>query len=247
MIAVLFSAVCAASWAYLAFKEARNVGRQMNSISVIGKAETFLRPDIATFTFSVVVDEPDAVAAQGKAAQISNDILAYLKSQGVEEKDIKTVNYSLNPKYEYETQVCTAGWCPPGKQILKGYTVDQSMSVKVRKVDTAGDLIGGVGGKGATNISGLSFTVDDTDVAKEKIRAEAIADGKEKARVLAKELGVHLGKLMSYYENTDNLPMPYYGMGGDAMKSEAAMPIMPQVAPGENKLVSNVTLVYEIR
>ena len=239
--------VSAAAYTYLAYTQAQYVPGSISSISVTGKGEAFVRPDIATFTFSVVVDEKDAVKAQEKAAQIGNDALAYLKAQGVEEKDIKTENYSLNPKYEYETQACTTGWCPPGKQNLVGYTVDETMSVKVRKIDAAGGLIGGVGGKGATNVSGLSFTVDDTDAAKEKVRTEAIADAKTKAQKLASSLGVHLGRLINYSENGNGVPMPMDAYAGGTLKSASMASTPPQIAPGENKIVSNVTLEYEIR
>ena len=110
---------------------------------------------------------------------------------GVEDKDVKTSGYALNPKYRYEQGVCTQWGCPNGKQILEGYTVNQTVTVKVRDTAKAGDLISSVGTKGATNISGLSFTIDDDEKLKREARELAIKDAKENAAKLAEDLGVH--------------------------------------------------------
>jgi uncharacterized protein len=248
LVVLALASVGIVAYTYLAYTQARYMVGNQSSISVSGKSERFVRPDVATFTFSVMAEEKDAVSAQNKSAEASNNIIAFLKEKGIEEKDIKTVNYSLSPKYEYIDAVCNSfGYCPPGKQNLVGYTVDQTVSVKVRKVDTAGDLISGVGGKGATNVSGLTFTVDDPDVVREEVRAEAIKDAKEKAERLADNLGVRLGRLISYYEDS-NSPMPYAnGYGGAMMEKSMDASMAPMLTPGENEIISTVNLIYEIR
>ncbi len=247
MVLVL-AGVGLAMYSYLAYTEAKYIGGEISSISVSGKSETFVRPDIANFTFSVLADEETATAAQEKSAVAINEISAYLKEKGVEEKDIKTVDYNLQPKYEYINELCVQGRpCTPGRQNLVGYTVSQTISVKVRKMEDAGALISGVGDKGATNISGISFTIDDTDAARAQVREEAIADAQVKAERLADSLGVRLGRLMSYSED-GQMPVPYAGYGGVMMeKAMDGMATAPQVTPGENEITSNVTLVYEIR
>ena len=219
-----------------------------NTISVFGEGEAFIVPDMGEFTFSVVSEKPTVAAAQADATTKQNAVAEYLKSAGVEEKDIKTVGYNVYPQYDYETQVCPAGgYCPGGRQVLRGYEVRQTTQVKVRDTEQAGELLSGVGSKGATEVSGLSFTVEDETAIQTEARAEAIIDAKEQAKALARDLGVSLVRIVSFSENTGGYPYPLYektlGMGG---ATDAAAPA-PRIETGENKYTSNVTIVYEIR
>ena len=68
-----------------------------NTISVSGEGEVFAVPDTATFSVTVREKAKEVKDAQDAATKKGNDIIAYLKQGGVEEKDIKTVDYSVNP------------------------------------------------------------------------------------------------------------------------------------------------------
>ena len=218
-----------------------------NTVTVSGEGEVFAVPDIATFTVSVDELKDTVAEAQDVATEKINKVVSYLKAQGIEEKDLKTVNYSVYPEYTYEREVCTQYSCPPGKQILKGYRVNQSLSVKVRDTKKAGELLTGVGKLGVTNVSGLDFTIDDEDALQQEARKKAIDDAKEKAEMLADDLGVTLVRIVNFNESGEQ-PYPIYygkaealGMGG----ADRAVP--PAVPVGENKIVSNVSITYEIR
>lgn len=236
------------AYTYFAFVQARNVARVPVSITVEGKGEMFAKPDIATFSFSVNAREADAAAAQEASATHINAIVAYLTSKGVEEKDIKTTGYYLNPRYEYPDVRCTNYGCPPsGEPKLVGYEVNQSITVKVRKTEDAGTLISGVGAEGATNVGGLSFTIDDEDVLKTEARTIAIKDARAKADELAKSLGVRIVRMNGYWEDQAGGTM--YGYGGDMAVMSAPMmkESSPQVPTGENTITSVVHISYEVR
>ena len=220
-----------------------------NIIVVSGYGEAFAVADIAEFSFTTSSQKPTVAAAQEDATGRINAITAYLKDAGIEEKDIKTIDYSVYPQYDYVQSACQPnGLCPPGRQVLKGYEVRQTTQVKVRDTAKAGELLTGVGGKGATEVSGLNFTFDDPDAIQNEARNEAITDAKEKAQVLARQLGVRLVRVVSFSESGD-YPGPIYydkavmssGMGG----AEPAR--APEISVGENKVVSNVSVTYEIR
>ncbi len=222
-----------------------------NTISVSGYGEALGVPDIATFSFSITSLKPTVAAAQEEVTTKVNAITQFLKDSGVDEKDIKTSDYSVYPQYDYTQSVCSNGICPPGRQVLRGYEVRQTTSIKVRDTEKAGDLLSGVGSKGATEVSGLNFTFDDPDAIQKEARDEAIADAKDKADELAKQLGVRLVRVVSYGDSGNYPgPMPYYrsdvayGMGGVANETKA---VAPDISIGENKVVSNVTITYEIR
>lgn len=229
-------------------KSLKTIDPAYNSISVSGEGEVLARPDVATFSFSISADAKSVSEAQGTVTEKMDVILLGLETMGVEEKDIKTTDYSIWPKYKYEPLICTPTYCPPARQIEDGYTVTHSVSIKIRKTGEAGKALALVGERGVTNLSGISFIVDDPDKILEEARAMAIADAKEKARALSKDLGVRLVRVVSFYDNTGG-GIPYYaeamGMGGDmAREIKAPAPTIPM---GENKITVNVTVVYEIR
>jgi len=249
-LVLILAVVALGSYAYVTYKQSENIALGQNSIAVAGKGEIFAKPDIASFTFSVDADAADAVAAQKKSADAMNAIVAYLKENGVADKDIKTSNYSLNPKYRFEQVTCVQAYnCPGGKQILDGYTVSQSVTVKVRDTGKAGDLISNVGAKGATNISGLSFTIDDIEKLKRDARELAIKDARANAEKLASDLGVHLGRIMTYSEDQGGGYPPI--MYDKAMSMTSGARAMPEAAPtiptGENTITSNVSIIYELK
>jgi len=219
-----------------------------NTITVSGDGEVFAVPDTATFSVTVQEEAKDVKAAQEVATKKGNDIKAYLKSQGIDEKDIQTTDYSVYPQYDYIRTICDAnGFCPDGKQVLRGFQVSETLTIKVRDTKKAGDLLAGVGSEGASSVSGLSFTIDDQDALDAEARDKAIAKAKEKAEALADALGVSIVRVVGFSENGSYPPMPYaYGMGGasDAVMSKAAA---PEIAVGQNKITSNVTVTYEIR
>lgn len=237
-----------------AMKEYRYVGSGVtasNTITVTGQGEVFAVPDRATFTVTVREEGEEVADAQDKSTAKINAIIDYLKGAGVEEKDIKTQSYNVNPKYEWEQKACAAnGYCSPGNQKLVGFEVYQVLEVKVQDPKKAGELLTGVGSKGASEVSSLSFTIEDEDQLRSEAREQAIAEAKEKADALAKQLGVSVVRVVGFYEDAGGYPpMPYAARGGMAM--DAAMNESKAVAPslptGENKILSNVNVTYEIR
>lgn len=216
-----------------------------NQINVAGKGEVFAVPDVATFTFTVNEEGKTIKDAQDKAAKKNNAAIAYLKKSGVDEKDIKTLSYNANPKYEYQQNVCITINCPPGKQVLTGYEVSETIQVKVRETDQAGAILSGIGVLKVQYVSGLQFTIDDEDAINAQAREKAIADAKAKAQVLAKDLGVRLVRIVSFYD--DQAGLPYYANDMTMAAGKAVSAVAPEVPSGENKYTSNITLVYEIK
>lgn len=250
LIIIAFIAIIVALFAYAnaAVKQARYSNYGPTTINVRGEGEVFAAPDIGQFTFSVRAEADDAATAQAQSAEAMNTVIAYLTEAGVAEEDIKTTGYYLNPKYTYPDRICPMGtYCPPVEPQADGYQVNQSVEVKVRDLDNSGELIAGVGARGATDVSGLSFTIDDESAIKADAREQAIADAKEKADELADALGVRIVRMIGYYEEEGYYPM--YGYGGDMMaRSESAvMASAPNMPTGENSITSTVNITYEIR
>ncbi len=215
------------------------------TFSVVGEGEALAVPDIAKFSFGVISQGGvDLDALQEDNIKKTNSIIAYLKEEGVEDEDIKTSGYNVNPQYQYFE--CRGGACPPPK--IVGYEINQQVQVKVRNLTEAGSFLSGVVARGANNVSGLNFTIEDPLAVQNEARKEAIERAQSQAEEVAKAGGFRLGKLIAIQENGGGHPGPYmaYGMGGDSAIAENKA-IELSVAPGSNEVKVNVTLVYEIK
>lgn len=228
------------------------------TISFSGHGEVTAVPDIASVYFTISKDAATVKDAQAGVAVVEKKALDFLKSKNVADKDIKTADASFYPKYEYRNAVCpqpapmmgsggvsSPYYCPPGKQVLTGYTASESITVKIRKTDDAGAIMQGLGTVGVSNLNGPNFSIDNEDGLKAQARKLAIDAAKAKAEVLAKDLGVSLGKITSFNEG-GNYPV-MYGAGA-MMKSDAVSAPAPAVIPtGVNTITSDVTITYEIK
>lgn len=252
-LVAVFASLLLAVLAVSEIKAFRYIGTSpmQTTISVSGEGEVYQAPDIAELSFSIVAEAKTVAEAQKKVNESMEKILAFLTESGIEKKDIKSQNYNFYPKYEWQQPriVCVTYPCPQpeGKQVLVGYEVNQSVSVKVRKIDDAGKILTGLGERGATNLSGITFAVDKDEEVKAKARELAIEDAKSKAEVLAKQLGVDLVRIVSFSEGAD-YPVWNYARAEMAMGVGSAAPAKDAVIPtGENRYVSNVTIVYEVK
>jgi uncharacterized protein len=269
-LALVVLSVFLISQALIGFQKLPSVGDEVypqSTIAVSGSGEAYAVPDIATFSFSVTETALTVKTAQEKVDTKISEALAVVRGAGVEDKDIKTANYSVYPKYEWLDAVCSkpeniiaaaggnmsamarsdVSYCPPGKQVLNGYEVTQSIIVKVRDTEKAGELVTNVGASGVSNISGLEFSVDKRDDYVAKAREDAIKEAKAKAKELAKQLGVRLGKIVYYSENGNYPVYDAMGKGGGEMMTVSAAPRAAELPTGETKITSDVSITYEIK
>ncbi len=235
------------------YKYYRMANPGFNSITLSGHGEVSAVPDIANVYFTIRKEAKTVKEAQDAVAVVEKSALDFLKLSNVVDKDIKTSDASFYPKYDYVYDMkmsmpCTEFGCPPrpGKNVITGYEASESITVKIRDTDSVGKIMQGLGGLGVSDLSGPNFSVDDEDALKAEARTKAIADARGKAKVLAKDLGVKLGQIMSFGED-GIYPMPMY-YGKDMMMSEGAVQTAPaQLPKGENTITSDVTITYEIR
>jgi len=250
MITILLLSTFLAVQVLIGLKKFRYIGRDIypqTTITVSGEGEAFALPDIATFSFSVVEVGETVAEAQEKVQTKIAKALSSLEDSDVEEKDIKTTNYSFYPKYEWNRIVCITLPCPSGKNILIGYEVNQRITVKVREIDQAGDLVTKIGSLGATNVSGVNFEVDDREKYVSQAREEAIKEAKEKAKKLAKELDVKLVKIIFFNELGNNGPRYGYDGLNSVAEGISALSVVADLPAGETKITSKVNITYEIR
>lgn len=244
MLLLLMAIIALGSYASLNFEKMTYLNPAPATITVSGEGEVLAIPDIGTFSFSVTADGEDATTAQEASGTKINEILAYLAEQQIAETDIKTQNYNLNPKWKFEQGQCLGdGFCP-NNRVEDGFTVSQSITVKVRDTKTAATIIAGVGERGATNISNLNFMVDDTDALQAEARAAAIVDAQEKATVLAQQLGVRIVRLSSFNESSNGYSQPYFDSRMMGMADEESAFGGAELPIGEETTTVRINATY---
>jgi len=225
------------------------------SFSVTGNGKAVGIPDIAEFSFQVVTEGgKDVSALQAQNTNSVNKAIAFVKSKGVDDKDIKTEYYNINPRYQtYNCDpfaILQSGQsgkiqpCPPAS--IVGYTVTQSVDVKIRAFEKIGDIMSGVVSSGANQVGALSFTIDDPAKVQAEARADAITKAKIQAEQVAKAGGFRLGRLLGIQTDSGYRPVYDYGMGGAGAKVMSAEIPTPTIQPGSQDVSVSVTMQYEI-
>jgi len=247
--------VAAAAWQFVSAYGKQIQPSSFRSFSVSGEGKVVAVPDVAEFTFSVVTQGgKDIGTLETQNTDAVNKAIAFVKSEGVDPKDIETQNFDLEPRYQYYNCTQPVGSavmttaCPPPD--IVGYTITETVQVKVRDFTKVGDIFSGVIKNGANTVSQLSFTIDDPTNVENEARAEAITKAKAQAQSIADAGGFRLGEILSIDEGSSPAPMQIYamnsaksvlGMGG------AAVAPSPSIEPGSQDVVMDVTIRYEIK
>ena len=204
-----------------------------NTISVSGEGKVLGKPDVAQVDLSVVTQANAVDQGQKQNTEKMNKIAQAMKDMGIAEEDLKTTNYSVYPRYQYTE----------GRSDIIGYEITQTLRVKIKDLNKVGQILGKAAELGANQVGSLSFTFDDPEKLKTDAREKAIANAKDKAKVLAASLGVSLGKVTSFSESVagDSVAMydAAYGRGGAGGGA-------PSVQAGQNEIVVGVSIAYEI-
>jgi len=233
------------AWKYVDFYSKSIQPSSFRSFSVTADDKVVAIPDVAQFNFSVIVQGgKDIASLQKENTEKTNKAIGFLKSQGINEKDIKTLAYNLEPRYQYYSCLSrTAAPCPPPE--IVGYTVTQTIQVKVRDFSKIGEVFSSVIQNGANSTSQLSFTIDDPTQFQNQARVKAIKKAQEKAEVIAQAGGFRLGRLLSIEESGPLQPVYRYGLGGAELSKLGAAPA-PTIEPGSQEISVSLSLKYEI-
>lgn len=207
------------------------------TLVVTAEGKTTVSPDLAILNFSIFSQgkSPDALTSDsnGKMAKAVD----FLKSESVDAKDIQTTGYNLSPNYQYDDI--------HRRNYVDGYTLTQTVTVKVRDLSKVAGIVGGLTPLGVNEIGGITFTVDQPENYLGDARSEAYRTAAAKAEQMAQDAGVSLGRVVNVSESQQGMPIPYamsaakfaYGMGGGAAPIES----------GTQELKVDVAVTYEIK
>lgn len=209
------------------------------AISVSAEGKVVVSPDIATLDFSVVSEGANPEKLQNDNNKKVNDAITFLKNEGIDAKDIKTGGYNLSPRYQYDDKRRTS--------YISGYTLTQTVVVKIRDFSKAGKILVTLPGLGINQISSLSFDVEDPNKFLNEARKEAFTKAFAKAESMAGQNHVKIKRVVTFNENSGGYPIPFYakaevGRGGGM----GPVLVPPSIEPGSQEVTVQVSVVYEI-
>jgi len=224
-------------------KETQYVGANgnQNTINISETGTVYAVPDIALVTFTAITQESTINQALQKNNDKANGIIDFLKRQGINDADMKIVDFNIYPQYEWQTKGVDLTIYPLGKRVITAYQAVESVEAKMRDTDLIGRNIQGSLEAGASQVSGLQFTIDKEEDFKKQARQIAMTNAKAKAQEIADGMGVRLGEPVSFTES-------YYAPSFSATdKATAGTGSNMQIVVGENKIEVTVNVSYEIQ
>ena len=206
------------------------------TLNVNGLGQVNLTPDIAYIYIGVHTEGATASEAVEANKGQTSSLISSIKKSGVDEKDIRTTNFSIWPSQQYG---------PDGTISGTVYMVDNTVYITVRELDGLGDLLDSAISAGANTINSIQFDVADKAQALKDARTKAVADAQAQAQELAEAAGVSLGEIqtINFYENSVYPVDMGKGGGGVAYDAASAVPIQP----GQLTVSVNVNLTYSIK
>jgi len=197
------------------------------SVTVTGEASVNVAPDVAIVRAGVTSTGKTAREAMVANNKTMSAVLAALKESGIADADVQTSRLNLD---------ALRGRDNP--QQITGFQAANRVSVQVREIAKAGDILDRLVNTGANSINGIEFVVSGASKALDKARAEAIADARRKAEIYAQAAGVTLGRPITIAEQG----APVRPLMRMAAPAAGGVP----VAPGEEQLSISVAVSYEL-
>jgi uncharacterized protein YggE len=236
---ILLAAMLAAPLAAPSALAQTDVERAERRLTVVGEGRVEAPPDTALISLGVVSEAETAGAALSANSQSMARILETLKGAGIAPRDLQTSGLSVEPRYSQPPRDYDGS--QPFEPRIVGYSVRNSVALRIRDLAQVGTLLDTVVSLGANTVSGPIFTVEEPTALEDAARREAIADARRKAELYAEAAGVPLGPLLRVEEGYGSgpQPVPMLAMARDM----AAAPPVP-IEAGELSFAAQVSVTW---
>ncbi|MCU6339648.1 SIMPL domain-containing protein, partial [Enterobacter quasiroggenkampii] len=123
-----------------------------DTVNVSGMGELEVTPDVAYAELAIDTRGKTAAEAQKQNAVLFEKVKQVLTSKyGVQEKDLKTVNFSVNPEYKYVEN--------KEPQII-GYQATHAVRVTYRDLNRLGSLVDAATDAGVNRVVRIQFDTE---------------------------------------------------------------------------------------
>ncbi len=213
------------------------LGEDGGILTVRGSATVTLSAEYATLSVGVDTENANVAEAQRENARLTDLVIAALKEAGCDEKDMKTGGFDV-----YTSHVYTGG----GEEHTLVYHVSNSLDITVRDPEKIGTYIDAAGNAGANRMNSLTFRSSRQSEAYDLALADACADAKAQAEILAGALGVGIGGIVSVTVLQNDV---LYSRSNGMMRDEAAEGKAEATAilAGDLSVAAQVEVVFRIK
>lgn len=213
--------------------------RNPTLLAVNASATTRTTPDLAIVTLGVTARGATARDAQQAQATRMSAVMAAVRTAGVEEAEVQTVGYGLDPVYAYPRG---------GAPRITSYQSRNVVAIRVRNLDAISALIDATVADGANELQGIQFTFQDEEASLDTARAQAVQTARTRADRYAEAAGMRVARIVSIAEPGAELPPPEYRRGLDyAMEAQAQNVAASPISPGALDNRTNIVVVFELR
>ena len=207
--------------------------RRTISLSSTGAIRT--TPDKVDISTGVTSEAKTAREALDLNNEAMTKVVAGLKEEDIEPKDIQTVNFSVGPVYEQRPID------KPAPPVIVGYRVSNQVRITVHDTKKLGAILDKVVTLGSNQIDSIEFGVTEPEALKDEARKLALKNVTDNAKLYAEAAGVGLGQIVSISEEESS----YYPRAAPAM---ARLDAVKEVAieAGTATVEVRVRVVWEI-
>ncbi|MEL7607971.1 MAG: SIMPL domain-containing protein [Bacillota bacterium] len=208
----------------------------VNQVTVSGSGKAVATPDLATIDFSVITEAKTAEGAEQSNSEKMTAVIEVLKSSGIEEQDIQSSGFYVNPVYDYSKDTA----------VITGYSVQNTVTVKVRAFDKLGAIITDAIAAGANSVSSMNYSLEDSAQYYQQALQAAIQDATGKIGAIAQASGIKVSAVpISITEQSQSAtPMQAAEVRAESMASDDSVKVPTQ--PGEMEVTAQVQIVYAI-
>ena len=204
-------------------------------MTVTGQGVINVEPDLAHINLGVQTVGKTANAALKENNSKMAKIIAELKAVGIEDRDIQTTNFSISPQWEQIKQSSKHQ-----RPKIIGYIVSNMVNLRIRDLDTIGEVLDQVVNLGANSFHGIRFDISNRAELMDDARVLAVKKARSRAEILTEAAGVELGEILTISEGGGFVPQGRFAQA-DAMMAEAV-----PIAQGELEIRAPVSLTYEL-
>jgi uncharacterized protein YggE len=204
-------------------------------VTTVGDASVKRTPDRAWVMVAAESRAKTPREAQAANSAAMSAVLTKLKSSGLPPDALRTIGYDLQPEFDYANN----------RQTLRGYVARNSVEVRVDDLPKLGEILEGVVGAGATNVSGVRFDLKDRDAAEREALNKAVADARARADAAAAGAGLKVERVLRIQEQRA-MPLvePRVAMMRESLQAAGGT---PPVVAGEIEIRVSVMLTASVR
>ncbi|MGW8188071.1 MAG: SIMPL domain-containing protein [Desulfobacterales bacterium] len=210
-----------------------------STLTVGGRGEVSVAPDRAVLRLGAVAQAAKASEAQSQVNQVVQRIIKDIKSQGIEGKNIATIDLSIYPVYGNQQPEPQEQSTQP---VIRGYRASNIIRVQIEELARLGGVIDAGLNAGANRIEGLSFDLKDDGEFRAQALRLATEEADAKANAIARAMGVEIVGIKQISEAGISLVRPQMDSGLVFSARNAATPVQA----GQVRVEASLTVTYYI-